>query len=144
MEIVDFGIRDGEGKPATRLESGNSYTAFMRICFHADVKSYSYGIAIHNTAGLKVFGAETFWDASISLSGAKGDLVEARMDFTLWLVNGDYFMHFGVGEITETSETSVQDSLPGGLHFSIYYEPRQHTDTFVNLQHSFSASIISS
>jgi hypothetical protein len=92
---------------------------------------------IYNVAGLKIFGSDTATGQMLPMCGKKGEEYEAMLDITLNLSGGDYFMDFGVAE--STPEIEVQDFLKAALPFHVYYEPNLHTDSIVNLQHSFSA-----
>lgn len=138
-EIIDFGIRDMEGRRVTELESGKQYVLFMYALFHEDVTAPAYGFLIRNTKGVDMFGLDSN-DANIVIRPhRKGELLKGLMYVTMWLTNGDYFLSAAVGD----AELRLPwDFRYDGLLFTIPRFPSLHHASVVNLEASFSFSTL--
>jgi lipopolysaccharide transport system ATP-binding protein len=130
-EIIDFGIRDQEGNPATLLTSGEKYTLFLYALFHEDVENPGFGFMIRDPKGVDMFGISTGGLNYVLRPHRKGEILEGIVEVSMWLTNGDYFLSAAIG-----CERTIEsfDFRIDGLLFSVSRHPLQHTSSLVNLQ----------
>ncbi len=131
-EILDFGIRDQEGNRVTWLESGHKYTLFLVAVFHENLDNPAVGFLIRNLKGVDMFGIDTR-ALMVIRAHRKGELLEGRLNVTMWLTNGDYFLSAGIGDTTGASFDFHYD----GLQFTIKRLPGIQFASVVNLEPQF-------
>lgn len=129
-EILDFGILDQEGNRVTMLTTGEKYTFFMYVLFHEDVEDPGFGFLIRDVKGISIFGIDTGWINYNIRPHKKGEILEGKMEVTMWLTNGEYFLSAGIG----SREAKSFDFRYDGLLFSIPRHPLLHNDSLINLQ----------
>jgi lipopolysaccharide transport system ATP-binding protein len=133
-EIIDFGILDQKGERATHLNSGEKYTFFLYALFHEDVEDPAFGFNIRDVKGVSIFGMDTGWMNYIIRPHRRGEILEGRIDVTMWLTNGEFFLSAGVGNRKAKSFDFRYD----GLLFSVPSHPLLHTYSLINLQPTLS------
>ncbi len=133
-EIVDFGIRDRQGNRVTLLNSGEQYTFFLYVLFYEDVEDPAFGFNIRDVKGVNIFGMDTGWMNYIIRPHRRGEILEGRIDVTMWLTNGEFFLSAGVGNRKAKSFDFRYD----GLMFSIPRHPLLHSYSLINLQPALS------
>jgi lipopolysaccharide transport system ATP-binding protein len=133
-EIIDFGIMDQKGNKVTLLTSGERYTFFSHILFYEDVEDPAFGFNIRDVKGVNIFGMDTGWMNYVIQPHRKGDILEGRIDITMWLTNGEFFLSAGVGNRKAKSFDFRYD----GLLFSVPRHPLLHTYSIINLQPALS------
>lgn len=129
-EVLNFGILDQEGNSVTLLNSGEKYTFFLQALFYEDVEDPAFGFLVRNPKGVDLFGIGTGGLNYIIRPHKKGEILEGRLEVTMWLTNGEYFLSTGIGNRRLKSFDFHYD----GLLFSITRHPLQHTTSMVNLQ----------
>ena len=129
-EIVDFGILDQKGNRVTLLTSGERYTFFLYGLFHEDVEDPAFGFNIRDVKGVSIFGMDTGWMNYIIRPHRRGEILEGRIDVTMWLTNGEFFLSAGIGNRKAKSFDFRYD----GLLFSVPTHPLLHTYSLINLQ----------
>jgi teichoic acid transport system ATP-binding protein len=137
-EIIDYCILDRFGKRVALLESGERYTIMSRVLFHQDVKQIHVGYPIKNTKGLLVFAVNSPIQRVKIEPQQKGSILEGRVEVTMWLAPGDYFLSFRVFAFDE-----VYDMLPDALHFVVTGACDQLSGSIVNLTPRLSVHYIS-
>jgi lipopolysaccharide transport system ATP-binding protein len=133
-EIVDFGILDQQGKKVTLLNSGERYTFFLHVLFFEDVGDPAFGFNIRDVKGVSIFGMDTGWMNYIIQPHRKGDILEGKIDVTMWLTNGEFFLSAGVGN----RQAKSFDFRYDGLMFSVPRHPLLHSYSLINLQPALS------
>jgi lipopolysaccharide transport system ATP-binding protein len=133
-EVIDFGILDQEGHRVTLLNSGEKYNFFLYALFHEDVEDPAFGFIIRDPKGMDLFGIGTGGLNYIIRPHRKGEILAGRVEVTMWLTNGEYFLSAGIG----SRRAQAFDFSYDGLLFSIYRHPLQHTTSLVNLQPALS------
>jgi lipopolysaccharide transport system ATP-binding protein len=133
-EIIDFGILDQKGDKVTLLNSGERYTFFLYVLFYEDVEDPAFGFNIRDVKGVNIFGMDTGWMNYIIQPHKKGDILEGRIDVTMWLTNGEFFLSAGVGNRKAKSFDFRYD----GLMFSVPRHPILHSYSLINLQPALS------
>jgi lipopolysaccharide transport system ATP-binding protein len=137
-EIIDFGILDQKGNKVTMLNSGERYTFFLHALFYEDVEDPAFGFNIRDVKGVSIFGMDTGWMNYVIPTHRKGDILEGRIDVTMWLTNGEFFLSAGVGNRKAKSFDFRYD----GLMFSVPRHPLLHTYSLINLQPALSHQTI--
>jgi len=131
-EILDYGIMDESGNRTTRLTSGSKYTFFSRTVFYEDVEGSTFGFVIRNLKGVDLFGTSNRAQKMETLSRKKSDLVEARLDVSMWLTNGTFFLTVSVAD--PFAEEDVQyDLLYDGFQFDVQMKEGIFTTSVINL-----------
>jgi lipopolysaccharide transport system ATP-binding protein len=133
-EIIDFGILDQQGKKVTLLNSGERYTFFLHVLFFEDVEDPAFGFNIRDVKGVSIFGMDTGWMNYIIQPHRKGDILEGKIDVTMWLTNGEFFLSAGVGN----RQAKSFDFRYDGLMFSVPRHPLLHSYSLINLQPALS------
>lgn len=128
-EVIDCGILDTDGNRVTLLKARAKYTFFSRILIYEDLKKIHLGYPIKNAKGLFVFGVNSDIQQVNIPAQAKGDVLEGRVDVTMWLAPGDYFLSFGAG-INEVN----YDWLDDQIHFVVLGDCDLHPVSLVNLE----------
>jgi ABC-type polysaccharide/polyol phosphate transport system ATPase subunit len=133
-EIIDFGIFNEDGKRVTRLISGKKYTFFSRSIFYKKANSASAGFSIINIMGVELYSLNATPQNKIIYNIAKGDLIEARVDVTMWITNGVYFLSVTMAE----GAAEVQyDQRIDALQFEIEFRNGIATSSIVNLDETY-------
>jgi lipopolysaccharide transport system ATP-binding protein len=133
-EIIDFGIMDQKGNKVAMLNSGERYTFFLHALFYEDVEDPAFGFNIRDVKGVSIFGMDTGWMNYIIPLHRRGDILEGRIDVTMWLTNGEFFLSAGIGN----RQAKSFDFRYDGLMFSVPRHPLLHTYSLINLQPSLS------
>jgi ABC-type polysaccharide/polyol phosphate transport system ATPase subunit len=133
-EIIDFGILNQNGQRVTLLASGEKYIFFLHALFHEDVDDPAFGFNIRDVKGVNIFGMDTGWMNYIIRPHERGEILEGKIDLTMWLTNGEFFLSAGIGNRKAKSFDFRYD----GLLFSIPNHPLLHTYSLVNLEPSLS------
>ncbi|ACM19807.1 ABC transporter, ATP-binding protein [Geotalea daltonii FRC-32] len=113
-EIIDCGIWDALGNKVTLLECGAHYTFYSKILIHVDLEVIHVGFPIKNVKGLMLFGVNSEIQKVAVTPKTKGNVVEGRVDVTMWLAPGNYFLSFRAATRQE-----VFDELNDQVHFVV-------------------------
>jgi len=133
-EILDFGILDEDGKRVTHLVSGKKYIFFSRSVFYTKVNSASAGFAICNVMGVEMYSLNATPQKKIIYDVAKGELFEVRVNVSMWLTNGVYFLSVTMAE----GAAEVQyDRRIDALQFEIEFRNGISTTSIVNLDETY-------
>lgn len=141
-EIIDFGIEDQNGKRSTFLASRNKYALFLRAVFYDDVNAVSTGFTINTVYGLELFGLNSIGQNKIIRNIKKGDLVENRVDITMWLTNGNYFLTVAVADADATDSNVQLDQIVDALRFEVELRENIHHASIVDLQEHFTVRLL--
>jgi hypothetical protein len=96
-EVVDIGILDDAGNRVHLLESGKKYSIFIKTLFHQDVEYIGAGFHIANEKGVIMYGISTTSVGFQLPPQKKGQILEIRLNVTMWLTNGTYLLSGGIG-----------------------------------------------
>lgn len=136
-EIIDFGILDETGEKVTLLETGKPYTLFSRVLAYSDLPKIHHGFPIRNIQGLILFAINSHVQ-EVSLTPQKrGSIQESRVDITMWLAPGNYFLSFRAGTIDET-----YDEIPDAIHFVVAGDCKIIAGSIVNLEAKLSINAL--
>jgi hypothetical protein len=131
-EILDFGILDEAGNRTTRLTSGDKYTFFFKAVFYQDVDGATFGFVVRSLKGVDLFGTTNFVKKMEVSPWKTGDLIETRLDVSMWLTNGIYFLTVATAD--PFAEDDVQyDIFYDGLQFEVLMKEGIFTTSIVNL-----------
>ena len=133
-EIIDFGIQDLQGNRVTHLTSGERYTFVLHALFHEDVEDPAFGFNIRDVKGVSIFGMDTGWMNYIIRPHRRGEILEGKIDVTMWLTNGEFFLSAGIGNRKAKSFDFRYD----GLLFSLPSHPLLHSYSLINLEPTLS------
>ncbi len=134
-EVVDIGILDNAGDRVNLLESGKNYSILLKALFHQDVETIGAGFHIANEKGVIMYGLSTTSMGFQIPSHKKGQVLELRLNVTMWLTNGTYLLSGGIGN----GETPF-DFLYDAVEFVIPRLPGIQHASVVNLEPKFEFS----
>jgi lipopolysaccharide transport system ATP-binding protein len=134
IETIELGIRDREGNWVTQLVSGQPYTFVVRGIAREDVDDYVFGFLVRDQRGLDIFGTDTLI-RGIKLPPRRcGEIFEARLDVTMWIASGPYFLTTSI-----TRSNGVQyDMRYDAMLFEVIGDGTLYTNSKVNLNAIFS------
>ncbi|MBI9034839.1 MAG: ABC transporter ATP-binding protein [Bacteroidales bacterium] len=135
-EILDYGILDENGKRVRLLTSGKRYTVFSRTVFYEDVDSVSAGFTINNISGTELYGVNSHGKKRFLQNISKGHIVETRVDVSMWITNGIYFLTFAIAD-AEADQNVQFDMIYDALQFEVDIIPDIHSSSVVNLDEDF-------
>jgi ABC-type polysaccharide/polyol phosphate transport system ATPase subunit len=131
-EVIDIGILDSLGQRVNLLESGQKYSLFCKALFHEDVDVIAFGFHITNEKGVIMYGIASS-DAGVKYPPQKkGQVLEARLNVSMWLTNGTYLLSAGVSD-----DKTVFDFLYDAVVFTIPRLPWIQHASVVNLEPHF-------
>jgi len=131
-EVLEIGILDSTGQKVVLLESGQKYSVYVKVLFHEDCDTVGFGFHITNEKGVVMYGIGT-GDAGMEFPPMKkGQLLEARLNVSMWLTNGTFLLSAGVG-----NGDKVIDFLYDALVFTIPRLPWIQHASVVNLEPRF-------
>jgi lipopolysaccharide transport system ATP-binding protein len=139
-KIIDYAILNNCNERVMELQTGCSYTFFCRVqCCRETVDDLNVGISVRTVKGVNLFGVNPVVQKQRTPKLNRGDVLEVKVDVTMWLAPGDYFMTFGAWGYCETGH---YDRLVDVLHFKVRGEPGL-TDSIVNLVPQYHMSVTS-
>ncbi|MHB1348529.1 MAG: ABC transporter ATP-binding protein [Desulfobulbaceae bacterium] len=107
VDLVNFYI-EKDGQKKTVLTHGDCYTLHVTYFFDEDIDDVVFPFWITTTKGLEVSGIRHPDDNSCIKKICKGSHVTISWDFIVHLLQGDYFVTFGI------------TSLLGGEKYAVY------------------------
>jgi len=136
-EIIDFGVLNSAGDKVTVLNAGGRYTLYSRVLTYIDFETIHFGYPILNTKGILVFAVNSELQNVEIKPQKRGSIIEGRVDVTMWLAPGDYFLTFRSGASLE-----VFDVLYDQVHFVVIGDCKIHPNSIVNLESTVSVKSI--
>jgi len=134
VHIMDFGIVDAEGNRVDVLESGASYSLFMRYRPASDAP-LSCGFILSDSKGTVVWGVTTMSQGISSGNLGKGQSVLCRADLSMWLAAGYYVLGLGIAH----RDTGVRaEYIEDAMHLKVEGPGGIFTNSLVNLDTTFS------
>lgn len=135
-EVLEIGILDSTGQKVILLESGQKYSLFVKALFHDACDGIGFGYAITNEKGVIMYGISTT-DAGIKFPPMKkGQILESKLNVTMWLTNGNYLLSAGIG-----SHDKVIDYIYEAIIITIPRLPWIQHASVVNLEPNFAYKI---
>jgi lipopolysaccharide transport system ATP-binding protein len=134
IETIELGIRDREGNWVTQLVSGQPYTFVVHGIAREDVDDYVFGFLVRDQRGLDIFGTDTLIRGIKLPPRRRGEIFEARLDVTMWIASGPYFLTTSI-----TRSNGVQyDMRYDAMLFEVIGDGTLYTNSKVNLNAIFS------
>ncbi len=131
-EILDLGILDEHSRPTTRLTSGVRCTFFARVLILEDITDLTVGFLLRDVKGVDLYGLNTVTQGVVVLPQLKGNIIEAKLDASMWLTNGWYFLTVSAAD--PFAEGDVQYDLRyDALQFEVGRKPGIFTSSVVDL-----------
>ena len=128
-EIIDYGILDENGKRVSLLRTGEHYTFFFRSLFHADVDDIQIGFLVRDKKGVDLYGTDTVTWKMLVPPHTMGKILEARLNVSVWLAGGDYFLTFAISDSAGVKYNILYD----GFAFAVEMNPLIFTTCVVDL-----------
>lgn len=98
--IKNFGIFDENGKRVEILISGKTYAFSLRVFFNENISEDIFiGSRISDQRGMEICGDGTRNHQIILKDQKKGEMIEVKFYFTVWIAPGEYFCTFGLMNI---------------------------------------------
>jgi ABC-type polysaccharide/polyol phosphate transport system ATPase subunit len=101
-EIIDYALLNEAGEPVKVIESGERCTIRVTIAFHRPVPEPVIGMLVRTTAGIEVYGTNTWYSNMPVPPQQPGDVLTVEFTQELWLGAGSYFVQLGIAELTPT------------------------------------------
>ena len=137
--ILDFGILDGEGSRVTRLNTGERYSLFCLVrCNREKLDDLNVGFSVHTVQGVRLFAMNPVLQRLRTPELSMGQVLDVRVDVTMWLAPGEYFMTFGAWGMYEESH---YDRRVDALLFTVHGDPGL-TQSLVNLCPRYHMSVL--
>ena len=97
--IVDYGVYNHNGDETVALETGRTFTVWMRVIFDGDVDNPCLGMMLRNLQGQNLLGVHSFHERRMNF-GAKRQGDEIGVTFTgeMVLNPGKYTLNLGVSD----------------------------------------------
>ena len=138
--ICDFGVLDALGKKTTELDSGGHYTFLCKVQCNRDIiDDLNVGISITTVQGVRLFAVNPVVQKLRTPEIRRGEILEVKVDVTLWLAPGDYFMTFGAWGFYETTH---YDRQVDALHIRVHGDTGSQ-GSLVNLFPRYTMSVVS-
>lgn len=98
-KIVDYRIYNHEGIETVALETGKSFSVWMRVVFDGDVENPCFGMMIRNLQGQNLLGVHSFHEQRMNFGAKKnGDEMSVIFESEMLLNPGKYTMTIGVAD----------------------------------------------
>ncbi|WP_243370863.1 FkbM family methyltransferase [Geotalea sp. SG265] len=115
-EIIDFGIFDLNETRVANLSSGQNYSFCSRALFYESCDKVFASFVIRDVQGVELYYSNTEILHVDVPSQVAGDILEIRVNVTMWLASGDYFLSFAILD-RETSD--FLDRRMDAFHFKV-------------------------
>jgi len=130
MVITWVGIVDAEGRETTILNARERYSFVIRARCEVAIETLVPGFLIRTPKGVDIFGWDNAWAGlPVDLRGAPGEVVEARLEVSMWLANGDYFLTVAVAD----GNSEKYDLHYDAVHFKVVGTEALYSTSLVNL-----------
>jgi lipopolysaccharide transport system ATP-binding protein len=130
VRIRDAAILDGDGRPSVVLESGRSYSFWMRVVATTAVAEVVPGFLIKSVRGVDLYGWDSAWARVDGLKNLhQGATYDVMLDFINALANGCYFLTLGLAD-PASEKIDLRLDL---LQFSVTGTDGSYTTSVVNL-----------
>lgn len=139
-EFLDFGILDEHRNRVTNLISGRKYVFFSYAVFYQSVAAAATGLTINNINGLELYGVNSVGQKKIINNIHMGSIIETRVELTMWLTNGTYFLTVAVSDPDATDDVHF-DLFYDAMQFDVEPLPKIHATSIVNLDETFFCNI---
>jgi lipopolysaccharide transport system ATP-binding protein len=93
--ITEVRVHDRDGEPRTWFTSGEAVTVRMQATASDHFSEPIFALTIKNTAGVEVYGTNTFFSKQPAAAMFPGSCVEIDFFFPLDVMPGHYFLSFG-------------------------------------------------
>ncbi|HKY71396.1 MAG TPA: ABC transporter ATP-binding protein [Nitrospira sp.] len=115
--FVDIGILNGSGERVTLLETGERYTIVCKLaCRRDSIEHVNVGVSLRTVQGVELVGVNPISQGLPSPSLKRGDVLEVRVQVTMWLAPGDYFLTVGAWSAREGAH---YDRRVDAVHFTV-------------------------
>ncbi len=136
--VVKYGLLDPLGNRVVTAQSGKRYTLVMRVCTSVPIDDWSVGFTIKDARGVVVWGLTSVTQKVSPTPLIAGDVLDARVDISMWLTDGDYFVNLGIGH---ASDGQMIDFIDDAIHFKVTGPGGIFTNSVVNLDSAFRVQI---
>jgi len=132
--IERFGLLDPDGLPASTCESGQKYTVFCDVrCVAERVDDLHIGIGFTTTTGISVAAYNSLKHRTEVPPMMKGEAISVRLDVTMNLGPGPYFVTFGAWGVFADKH---YDRRTDALQFTVHARPELEL-SLVNLEPTY-------
>ena len=139
-EIIDFGILGAKDHRVTQLQTGRRYTIFCKVrCQREIIDDLNTGISVTTKEGVLLFAINPILQRVRTPVLQRGDILDVRLDVTMWLGPGDYFLTFGAWGLHENTH---YDRRVDALHFTVQGD-YSLSASLVNLTPRYHMSVVS-
>jgi lipopolysaccharide transport system ATP-binding protein len=128
-EIIELLIVDQHGQPITLLDSGQRYTILLRALAYDEINNVVAGFLIRDPRGIELYGTDTLIQQVPVPARRRGEMFEVRLDLTMWLAPGEYFLSAGVAH----ARGNQHDFRYDAVQFQIASNPWIYSASKVNL-----------
>lgn len=127
--IVDFGLLDDQGRPASAVVTGKECSLFVRAAPAQELEELHFGFQIKTVSGVDLFSTNTLRLPPLE-ELAPGTMVQAVLGMRMWLSPGEYFVTLDIWPQGGPHYDRVLDALT----IKVVGEEFFYSDCVVNLQ----------
>lgn len=98
--IIDFKIRDHEGRERTQFKSGETIIFRVECKFYRDVENPVFGFFIRTIEGIEIYGINTLYQEINLKKIEQNEMISIEFRQNQNLQAGDYFFSTGIAQIT--------------------------------------------
>ncbi|WP_419874604.1 ABC transporter ATP-binding protein [Candidatus Pristimantibacillus sp. PTI5] len=95
VEIIDYGIFNEADQLNTTLQSDESTTFKMKVCFHKDISNPIFAYTIKDLKGMEIAGSNSWYDGVLTGDFKQGEELIVSFTHQLNLQHGDYMLSLG-------------------------------------------------
>jgi lipopolysaccharide transport system ATP-binding protein len=136
--LVAWGIRDGQGRNRSVIESGTPFRLYMVLEFRSEIHHISYGFAIKNQRGTILWGVTNISQGMPPHNGRGGEHFDISAQGVMWLAAGDYYVTLGASHMDNGRKI---DFIEDAIEFQVVGPSGVFTNSVVNLQIGLSVTL---
>lgn len=106
-EILDFMVLVDGNAGFVTITGTEKISIYLKVRFDEDILLPSIGIGITSNEGFMLSGTNTFISNKRLPKACIGDIRFYKVEFTINLIDGDYFLNFGLNQLIGTEEIMV-------------------------------------
>lgn len=130
-QIVSYGLLNANGDSISVIQSGDRCQLYVTFACKTHINDLSAGFAIKDRKGTALWGITNISQGKQASVMEQGEHLTIRVDCTMWLAVGDYFITVGGAHLQDGQKI---DFIEDALQFKVTCQEGAFTTSIVNLQ----------